>query len=195
MWCSGDTILMRHVRFGRVLQALPVRVVEDDGDRLVTWIAPETTCIYPNGLDAQGNLLPLEEWRLTLRNWTGSGNVDVLDASTPFAIRHVWADEALDHWYVNLQEPYRRTTRGYDTMDHQLDVVLRRDGRDELKDEHHLAQAQAIELFGPEETADFLATAADVLAGRAELVPTGYESFRPDPRWKTPALPPDWHVV
>ncbi|MBL0345175.1 MAG: DUF402 domain-containing protein [Anaerolineales bacterium] len=33
----------------------------------------------------------------------------------------------LDCWYVNLQEPIRRTPIGFDTMDHTLDIVINPD--------------------------------------------------------------------
>jgi len=31
-------------------------------------------------------------------------------------------------WYVNLQEPFRRTSRGVDTQDLELDIVIAPDG-------------------------------------------------------------------
>ncbi len=195
MWSEGEAILMRHVRFGRVVQALPVRVVEDDGRRLVTWIAPGTECMYPYGLDDCGNLLPLHEWRIAPRRWTGSGNVDVLRDGESFAVRHVWAGGDFDHWYVNLQEPYRRNEHGYDTMDHQVDVLLRPGGKAELKDKQHLSQAVALGLFEATETERFAEEARRILRGAGAIVPTGFESFVPPASWSAPPLPEDWHVV
>ena len=37
-------------------------------------------------------------------------------------------------WYINLQEPFRRTPVGYDSQDLELDYVVYPDGRWEVKD-------------------------------------------------------------
>ena len=43
-------------------------------------------------------------------------------------------------WYLNLQEPLRRTAVGYDTQDHELDVVVFPDGQWLLKDDEKMEQ-------------------------------------------------------
>ena len=46
-------------------------------------------------------------------------------------------------WYINLQDPIRRTEIGFDTMDHMLDVVISPDMDSwEWKDEDELAAAE-----------------------------------------------------
>ena len=44
-------------------------------------------------------------------------------------------------WYVNLQEPFRRTAGGVDTADQLLDLVRTKDGEWRWKDEDELAAA------------------------------------------------------
>ena len=44
-------------------------------------------------------------------------------------------------WYVNLEEPLRRTAIGFDTLDHELDVIVELDGSWRWKDEDDLAEA------------------------------------------------------
>ena len=41
-------------------------------------------------------------------------------------------------WYVNFQDPFRRTAIGFDTLDHELDLVVEPDGSRWLKDEDSL---------------------------------------------------------
>jgi predicted RNA-binding protein associated with RNAse of E/G family len=48
------------------------------------------------------------------------------------------AERSFDGWYVNLQEPFRRTPEGYDTQDLELDIWLPRDGGWVLKDDELL---------------------------------------------------------
>jgi predicted RNA-binding protein associated with RNAse of E/G family len=68
-------------------------------------------------------------------------------------------------WYLNLQEPFRRTPQGYDTQDLELDIWVPIDGRWEWKDEELLdqrvregrftaAQAEAIRAEGARITAE-----------------------------------------
>lgn len=45
-----------------------------------------------------------------------------------------------DCWYINLQQPFRRTTTGYDTLDMELDIVVPADLSWRLKDDEVLEQ-------------------------------------------------------
>jgi NAD(P)H-flavin reductase len=38
------------------------------------------------------------------------------------------ASRDLAGWYVNIQEPFRRTSIGFDTQDLELDIVIEPDG-------------------------------------------------------------------
>jgi predicted RNA-binding protein associated with RNAse of E/G family len=40
-----------------------------------------------------------------------------------------------DSWYINLQEPFRRSELGYDTQDLELDIVVLPDLSWQLKDD------------------------------------------------------------
>ena len=57
--------------------------------------------------------------------------------SEAHAVWLFWHGPARDFhgWYLNLQEPFRRTPDGYDTQDLELDIWLPRDGRWVLKDD------------------------------------------------------------
>ena len=51
-----------------------------------------------------------------------------------------WEGEgrSLDAWYINLQEPFRRTPEGIDSQDLELDFVVAPDGSWEKKDDELL---------------------------------------------------------
>ena len=57
-----------------------------------------------------------------------------------YAIWVFWFGEKREFtgWYVNLQEPFRRNGRGYDTQDLELDIVVPVDGPWEWKDDELL---------------------------------------------------------
>jgi hypothetical protein len=100
-------------------------------------------------------------------------------------------------WYVNLQEPFRRTRRGFDTQDLELDVVIDLDGRWRYKDDEVLDawigrgrwtanEVSAIRREGA-------AIARELEAGR-RWWSDDWATWEPDPGWEVPALPQNWAV-
>jgi len=100
-------------------------------------------------------------------------------------------------WYLNLQEPFRRTPRGFDTQDLELDIVVDLDGGWRYKDDEILeswvdrgrwtrAQVAAIEREGA-------AIAAELGAGR-RWWSDDWAAWEPDPAWRVPTLPADWYA-
>jgi hypothetical protein len=103
-----------------------------------------------------------------------------------------WEDDGrFSGWYVNLQEPMRLRPDGFETLDHALDVWFEPGAEAVSKDDDHLRQCQELGIVTADEAAAIRAAAADVCSRRSQLFPTGYESFRPDPRWPVPVLAED----
>ena len=68
----------------------------------------------------------------------------MLQLQRPGEIHAVWVfwhgpEREFRGWYVNLQEPFRRTSLGFDTQDLELDLVVALDGSWQYKDEEKLA--------------------------------------------------------
>ena len=133
MWSEGERILRREVRNdGWSWAEMPVVVVRDEPDLLATYLAEGTGFTFPPGPETH-------PWA-GRGAWEGHG---VLMLQWPGEMHAVWVfwdgpDRELACWYLNLQEPFRRTRHGYDTQDLELDVVVHPDGRVELKDEELL---------------------------------------------------------
>ena len=183
--------LIRDVCGNRVLAAFPTRFVADDGETIATRLPPGTHCVYPDSFDEEGRVKPLERWGTRPHLWFGNGILRLKRRGAAHSIvlfRH--DDCAFAGWYVNLDEPLRETARGYDTRDHALDLWIEPDGTVTWKDEDHLEQAAALGILDP---AAVRAEAERVLA--AWPFPTGWEDWRPDPAWPTPALPEGWDVA
>ena len=183
MWSSGDAILLRHVWRGRIFLASAVRVVRDEPELLVTWLAPGTPYMRP----AVREELPFHQ-PLVDRPWQPPG---VLVLTPRDAAHAVWI--VGDGWYVNLQEPLRPSLLGYDTCDQLLDLVRTRDGAWRWKDEHELAAAVRGGFVTELEAEQIRAEGERVIA--ADAFPTGWEGWEPDPRWTAPALPAGWDDV
>ena len=82
-------------------------------------------------------------------------------------------------WYVNLQAPLVVDGSRFDTMDWALDIVVEPDWEWSWKDEHHLAEADAVRAEGERVVA-------------ACPWPTGWEDWRPPPDWTPLPLPDGW---
>jgi predicted RNA-binding protein associated with RNAse of E/G family len=102
---------------------------------------------------------------------------------------------AFSRWYVNLQDPFRRTSVGFDTLDHELDLWSP-DGRTwHRKDDDHLDQRVAEGLFTPAEAAAIRSEADRLLAKlRTDggWWDEGWAAWEPDDAWPQPTLPPGW---
>ena len=182
-FAPGTQVLMRHVWRDEVFLAAPVTVVEDTPELLVTWLAPGTPYLRP----ASRSALPFHQ-QLVDKPWQAPG---IVQLTRPGEAHAVWVFP--DGWYVNLQEPIRRTRLGFDTRDQLLDLVRRSDGRWRWKDEHELEAAVVAGFVSTREAADIRAEAERVIA--ADAFPTGWEAWEPDPSWPVPGLPPGWNVV
>ena len=86
----GSVLLRYWYRDGTPQAAFPMRVVSDDGERVVAWLAPGTEIMYwalPGGADPRS--LPLEK-RFTAhltsapRRWQGGGVLRVIPINLPY---------------------------------------------------------------------------------------------------------------
>ena len=130
----GDVVMRREVWRGTPQLTYPVRVVEDAGDRLTVFLASGTPLISPKGSwpwSDEGH-----PWAARGR-WEGHGVLQMLSAVEPFSIWVFWEgkERSLDCWYINLQEPFRRTPDGIDSQDLELDFVVAPDGSWQKKDD------------------------------------------------------------
>ncbi len=99
-------------------------------------------------------------------------------------------------WYVDLQEPLRRTSLGFDTMDHMLDIVISSDKSSwHWKDEDEFEEALAVGVFSAEEAQSIRAEGESVIqrfqSGQSPFY-DGWEHWSPSADWGIPALPAGW---
>ena len=89
-------------------------------------------------------------------------------------------------WYLNLQEPFRRTAGGYDTQDLELDLIVHPDGRVERKDEELLELRVDEGRFTQDQVREIRASAEAIeaeLAVRGHWWDASWALWEPDPRW------------
>lgn len=95
-------------------------------------------------------------------------------------------------WYVNLQEPFRRTAIGYDTQDLELDIWVPLDGRWEWKDDEVLEERVREGRYTHEQIAATRAVGRRICreldAGR-QWWSDDWANWQPNPGWATPVFP------
>lgn len=200
-WRPGDVVALRYItRDGKPGMSWPYRVVEDRDDLVALYI-PRGAVYKRWGADPSTGRRTLVdgEWRR-----------DVLRLMFPGAHHSIWLfwehDDAHDgagrrtfsSYYVNMEEPFRRTPIGFDTNDHMLDIVVTPDLRWAWKDEDVMADRVRQGVY-PSEFAAFVRAEGERVVGaierRASPFSDGWETWTPDAAWDTPALPPTWDAV
>jgi len=191
MRSPGEAIVRRDVWRGEPKVGWAGIVVEDTSELLALYMPEGSPLAFDD--DFFGAPHP---WSRKDR-WEGHG---VLQLQRPGVLHAVWVfwqgpERELGAWYVNLQEPFRRTERGFDTQDLELDIVVGRDGSWRYKDDEKLeawvergrwtaAEVAAIRSEGA-------TIAAELDAGR-RWWSDDWAAWEPDLAWETPGLPADW---
>jgi hypothetical protein len=179
----------RDVHRGRVWRAQACRIVEESPATIALWMPPGSPGRLPVDGDGARIRIPGDRWELE----PSLASHDALCLARPGRAHSIyphWEDGRFAYWYVNFEQPLRRSPVGFDTFDEKLDLIVRPDGSYRWKDEDELDQAAALGLLDADAVR---AEAARVLAEWP--FPTGWEDWRPDPAWPLPQLPPGWDRV
>lgn len=185
-WLPGDTVALRYIRrSGEPGMSWPTLVVRDDD--LVALFVPRGT--LHKRWDSSRQLVDVP-WRH-----------DMLRLMFPGAHHSIWLfwdDRLFTGWYVNLEEPFRRTPIGFDTNDHQLDVVVAPDLSWQLKDADVLDSWTDRGIYSREFAAAVHEEAQrviEIIERRGSPFCDGWESWEPDASWATPRHRDDWESV
>jgi hypothetical protein len=190
-WEPGDAILRREVWHGEPKVGWGGVVVRDTPELLALYMPEGSPIAYAD--DFFGAPHP---WSPKER-WEGHG---VLQLQRPGESHAVWVlwhgpERELGVWYINLQEPFRRTERGFDTQDLELDIVVRRDGSWRYKDDERLEEWVERGRWTAEEVAAIRREGARVTAeldAGHRWWSDDWATWQPDPAWPLPTLPADW---
>ncbi len=197
-WSGNKTILLRGVSRQIIWFAMPVVVVRDSPELIALYWRAGTPNKIPEKRLTPMELLTNQKVNLMDRTWE---ETDVLMLVTPGASHAVYAMWESGHsrfrcWYVDLQDPLRRTSLGFDTMDHLLDIVISPDrAKWRWKDEDEFREAVEIGLYSMEKASAIRAEGKRVI----KLLETnqspffdGWERWSPPSEWQRPVFPDDW---
>ncbi len=192
----GEVVVLRYVTTGgRIEICWPCRVVEDRDDLVALFIAagspykasPKKTAAEKRR-HARPRLPPDEYvWR-----------TDTLRLMSPAASHSVslsWAPQSnprqLLKYFVNMEEPFRRTAVGFDTQDHTLDIEVAPDlawrWRDEAELAHHVAEGFYTAELAAAARAEGERVIDALRRGDHECL-NGWAAWAPPREWRVPAV-------
>lgn len=200
---TGEVVALRYVTTDeRIEMAWPCRVIQDTNELLALFIAagskykagPKRTAAQK--LAGPRQPTPPDEyvWRNdTLRlMFPGARHSVSLFWNTTSTMRRFL------RYFVNLEEPFRRTAAGFDTQDHTLDVVvtpeLHWSWRDEAEFESHTAFGFYTPELATEVRAEGQRTIDAIAAGNHPCL-RGWTEWHPDSTWTVPAIPQNWSTT
>jgi hypothetical protein len=199
-WKPGDAVVLRGVWRGRPWWACSATIVQDAPDLLaVFWRAGSPTATptaRPTPGDHLSNMV-----HLVAGSWVETDVLMMVPTGAAHAVYVMWeaGQTNLRCWYVNLQEPLRRTVIGFDTMDQLLDIVMSADRSVwQWKDEAEFQEAVALGVYSPDQARAIRAEGERVIAlSRANQSPfcDGWEQWSPPEEWTIPGLPAGWDRV
>jgi len=199
----GQTILLREVVQERVRSVQPQIVVQDEPDLLVLYIRAGFWWKVPVALNG-GRAGPSSrlngDWMLKDSQWLGYNRLTMKIPSADYSVEIYYnaADDSMRSWYINLEDPFRRTRLGFDFLDQMLDIVASPDlSTWRWKDEDEFEEAVDLGVLSP--------TRADALRSEGEKaigwLQSGKSPFNkwvnwiPDPSWQLPILPDGWDKI
>jgi len=199
-WQPGDEVVLRYItRQEQPGMSWPARVVEDRDDLLALYIPDgATTKQWRGRRDSMGlpltrELVDIPWLRDTLR---------LMYPGEDYSIWLSWRNEdsgrVFHGYYINCEEPFRRTPIGVDTNDHTLDVVVQPDLSWVWKDEDQLAERAANGIYIPEFATRIRATAEralELLERRDPPFDGSWLDWLPDPAWEIPQLVERWNEL
>jgi hypothetical protein len=185
----GEDGVLRYItRDGRPGMTWGCRVVVDCPDLLALYLPKETPHKRWRPGPAGPELTDSAWWANTLR---------LMFPERAHSVWLTWGPDAeFVGFYVNLEEPFRRTAIGFDTNDHTLDIVVTPDLRWSWKDEQLLEGQARDGNYSAELIAEIRQEAASVInmiEFRGAPFSDGWDRWRPDPAWPTPVLPATWN--
>jgi predicted RNA-binding protein associated with RNAse of E/G family len=194
----GETIALRQTWDGRIWAARPATVVKDAPDQTMLFVPVGSVWMAPFR-DGRRLKIPQSGFELVAQRYE---DLHVLSFSWPdtwYAVLLFLGPDGSPHsWYVNLEEPLRRTGLGFDTLDHEIDVIVELDGSWRWKDEDDLAEAIRLGVIPAKEEPRLRADgerAVRRILDREPPFDRDWTTWRPDPSWPIPVLPDGWDRV
>jgi hypothetical protein len=197
----GENATLRGVG-SKVFWAYPTTVVQDTSELIVLYMPCGIL-----GKDTDHRPTPQEllscpdKINIVDCQWDRTDVLFLIVPGDSFSTYIMWkaGTKKLSCWYINLQEPIRRTKIGFDTMDHMLDVVVNPDmTKWHWKDDDEFSEAQKVGLYSSEKADEIWAEgkrAIRLVTSERLSLYRKWEKWQANPEWNLPQLSPDWDKI
>jgi Protein of unknown function (DUF402) len=184
---AGDTCIRREVWRGLPWSALATNVIEDSSELFAVHVPIGA----PFGF-VDDHPLGIHPWS-KVSGWSGQ---DIVMAQRPGERYSIWFfGEVI---YINLQDSPTRTSIGFDTFDHELDIIALPDGTWSFKDDEKLETSIELGRFDANEIAEIRHEGARIGAlldsGNTWWTQPGadFRHWTAPNSFLVPSLPLDW---
>ena len=206
MWKPGDVISWRGIYRERIWHVQPTILVRDCLEEIALTLLPGTECIaeetYPKGKKGDSRRWHFmdHDWTLAKYTWQRNRLLLLFEPQKYYSIILFWNHTSHDFlcYYINFQLPFKRNTSAVDTLDLDLDLIIRPDFSFEWKDVEDYQNAISHGLILPEWSKE-IESATDEVMKRLEKrkypFDDSWRDWMPDPSWQPPKLPQNWDVL
>jgi hypothetical protein len=196
-WKFGDICVVRGIWKGELWWACPAHIVRDSTELVaIYWQAGTPVKRWERRPTVQDLLTP--NVQLINSAWIDTDVLSLVVPGTAHSVDIMWeAGSRIQRcWYVHLQEPFRRTDIGFDTMDQILDIVISPDlSRWHCKDEDEFEEAERIGVYTQVEAQVIRAEGEHVITmlnEQASPFCDGWNEWVPPKEWSIPDFPSGW---
>ena len=209
-WEPGTQILQQDLWGNRLVTSRPVTVVKDLSEYLALYTHPNAP--YRSVVIKDRYLTPVSQRIDVYMEMLNPGveqleervseDYHVLTLTSPNSWHSVWlfwtSEWKFETYYVNLQAPIYRTSRGILVRDYALDIAVSPDMSWSWKDEDEFEELITRGFFNECQISSIRAEAdrmVQAIENKGTPFSDGWENWRPDANWPIPEVPEDWHIL
>ena len=199
-WLAGENSTLRGVGI-KVFWAYPTIVVQDTSELIALYMPAGVLGKDTAHKPTPQEILAAEEIVIADYQWKRTDVLFLIVPGEAFSTYAMWetGTKNLDCWYVNLQEPIKRTPIGFDTMDHMLDVVIEPDmNKWRWKDGDEFSEAQEAGIYSKEIASKIWQAgekAVRLITSERRSFYEKWATWQASPEWSLPKLSPLWDKV
>ena len=197
---AGENATLRGVGV-KVFWAYPTIVIQDTAELIALYMPAGVLGKDTDHNPTPKELLSAEKINIADCQWERTDVLFLIIPGESFSTYAMWetGTNNLNCWYVNLQEPIKRTRIGFDTMDNMLDVVISPDMNEwKWKDDDEFAEAQKVGFYSREKAHEIWAEgerAVKLVTSERRLMYEKWATWQANPEWSLPKLSPLWDKV
>ena len=206
LWRPGDVIVWRGIFRTHIWHAVAMIAVKDSPEEMVLALLPGAERIaeknYASGKKNGKGRWDFKDkpWELEKIHWRTNRGLILLEPKKYYSTVLFWnhARNEFLGYYVNFQLPFKRSHCGIDTLDLDLDIVIKPDLSFRWKDEDDYQKAMEQGVIIPEWIQGIESAKPEILERlekRQHPFDGSWLDWMPDPSWSPPNLHENWDKI